>query len=246
MNAEVRAYRARFAGTNMTYFEVMVKETDLCIGVRRERMTGDLPRRVETLVREARSTLEAYIAADPEFLHTLEPYPQQGGMPSLAREMAAAGAVAGVGPMAAVAGAFADLVGRYLARYSRDVIVENGGDVFLKATRRVTVGVYAGRSPFSERVGLEIPPEATPLGICTSSGTVGHSLSLGRADAVVILAETAALADAVATAAANRVRSAADLQGAVEFALGLTGIYGAVAIKDDRLAASGAVKLVPL
>lgn len=246
LEGEVRAYRTRFAGPNLVYFQVVVKETDLCIGVRRDRMTKDLPLQVETLVQEARRTLEAYIVKDPSFLHTLEPYPPREGMPPLAVKMAEAAAVAGVGPMAAVAGAFADLVGRHLARRSRDVIVENGGDIYLKATRRVTVGIYAGGSPFSERVGLEIPPEATPLGICTSSGTVGHSLSFGRADAMVILAETAALADAVATAAANRVRSVTDLQEAVEFALGIAQVHGAVAIKDDRLAAAGRIKLVPL
>jgi len=242
----VRTYRTRFAGANLVYFQVAVKETDLCIGVRRDRMTPDLPLQIESLVRETRRTLEGYISHDPAFLHTLEPYPPRKEMPPLAVAMAEASVLAGVGPMAAVAGAFADLVGRRLALLSRDVIVENGGDIYLKARRRATVGIYAGASPFSERVGLEILPDDTPLGICTSSGTVGHSLSFGRADAVVILAETAVLADAVATAAANRVRSAADLQGAVEFALGVAGVQGAVAIMGDRLAAAGRLKLVPL
>jgi ApbE superfamily uncharacterized protein (UPF0280 family) len=99
--------------------------------------------------------------------------------------------------MASVAGFFSEKVGKFLAHYSRDVIVENGGDIWMKSNRIRRVGIFAGSSPFSQRIGLEIGPKRTPLGICTSSATVGHSLSFGKADAVVILAPSAILADAV-------------------------------------------------
>lgn len=240
-----RTYRTLFSRPDLVYFQVVVRETDLCIGIRRERLAG-LPHKVDALVRRNRLDLETYISSDPAFLRTLQPYPAHPNMPPLAQEMALAADIAGVGPMAAVAGAFADLVGRYLSRCSRDVIVENGGDIYLKTTRRAIVGVYAGDSPFSGRLALEIRSSSPPLGICTSSGTVGHSLSEGCADAVVILACSAALSDAVATAAANRIHSAQDIQPAVNFALALDGVYGAVAIKNDSLAAGGDVKLVQL
>jgi len=164
----------------------------------------------------------------------------------MAVEMAGAARLAGVGPMAAVAGAFAQYVGRALSRRTKDVIVENGGDIYLRSTRQRRVGIFAGKSPLSNRLALEIRPEHTPLAICTSSGTVGPSLSFGRADAAVVLSPSAPLADAVATAAGNMVQEREEVQKAAEFALSIKGITGAVIIKADRLAACGELKLVPL
>ncbi|MCL2766915.1 MAG: UPF0280 family protein, partial [Peptococcaceae bacterium] len=200
-----RTYRQQFRQDDLTYFQVVVKETDLAIGVRRERFDLALTVWAEELVREQRRLLEEYIQSDPDFLHTLEPHQLRQGSPELAVRMAEAANQAGVGPMAAVAGAFAEYVGQKLVKRSKDVIVENGGDIYLRSTRQRCIGVFAGDSVLSGRIGLEIRPEDTPLGICTSSGSVGPSLSLGKADAAVILAPTASLADAVATAAANMV-----------------------------------------
>lgn len=241
-----RTYRRQLRQDDLTHFQVVVRQTDLFIGVRRDRFTPVLAREVERYVRELRRGLESYIAADAAFLHTMEPYPVRTGAPPLAGDMAAAAAAAGVGPMAAVAGAIADYVGRLLARHSRDVFVENGGDLFIKSARRRLVGIYAGDSPLSNRIGVEITPQMTPLGLCTSSGAIGHSVSLGAADAVTVLAPSAALADAVATAAANRVQTPADLAGAVEFALSVAGVTGALAIMGDELAVKGQVKVAPL
>lgn len=241
----LRTYRTLCRQEDLVHFRVVVKETDLDVGVRRERFSPGLVEWTLGLTRECRAALEAYIARHPAFLTSLEPLDLLPDAPAVALEMARAARLAGVGPMAAVAGAIAEYVGRALMRRSRDVIVENGGDIFLRSTRRRYVGVFAGDSPFSHRLALEIPPGLTPLGICTSSGTVGHSLSFGNADAVIILAPGAALADAVATAAANLVRDTADLERAVNFATGIPGVVGAVAIRGDRLAARGRVKLVP-
>lgn len=148
--------------------------------------------------------------------------------------------------MAAVAGAVAEEVGRAIARRSRDVIVENGGDIFIKSNSIRRIGIFAGRSVLSSHLALEIRPEQTPLGICTSSGTVGHSLSYGSADAVVILSPSTPLADAVATATGNMVKEYIDMEKAVEFAMSIEGILGALIIKDDKLAAKGQLKIVPL
>lgn len=241
-----RTYRRLFRQEDLAHFQVVVRETDLFIGIRRNRLTPELADRANRFVRTLRQELEAYIAEDPGFLRALTPYPVAATAPQIARDMTAAADAAGVGPMAAVAGAFAEYTGRFLIRYSRDVLVENGGDLFIKSNRQRTIGVFAGPSPFSNRVGLVISPEMTPLGICTSSGTLGHSLSYGKADAVTILARTATLADAVATAAANRVQSPEDLTAAVDFALSIEGVYGALAVIGTQLAVRGHVKLTPL
>jgi hypothetical protein len=151
--------------------------------------------------------------------------------------------MAGVGPMAAVAGAIAEQVGRTLVEMSEEIIVENGGDIWLTLKAPAVIGLYAGRSPFSSKIGIMVKPEHTPMGICTSSATVGHSMSFGKADAVTICATDAALADAVATETCNRIRSEDDLATAIRFALSIEGVNGALAILGDTIAAMGEIEL---
>lgn len=157
--------------------------------------------------------------------------------------MAEAALKAGVGPMAAVAGATAEYVGRDLLKSSAEVIVENGGDIFIKTLESRKMGIYAGRSALSEKIALTIHPDQTPLGVCTSSGTVGHSVSFGRADAVVILSKDTSLADAVATSVGNRVKTAKDIEDALAFAQTISGVDGVVVIIDDKIGMWGEVEI---
>jgi ApbE superfamily uncharacterized protein (UPF0280 family) len=166
--------------------------------------------------------------------------------PSIVKDMAEAARTVGVGPMAAVAGAIAEAVGVDLLVHTPEVIVENGGDIFMKLLKSRLIGVYAGESAITGKIALEISPEETPLGVCTSSGTVGHSLSLGAADAVIILSHSAALADAAATAIGNIIKSAEDIAVAIEKVQLINGVTGVVIIKGDKLGVWGKVKLVPL
>jgi ApbE superfamily uncharacterized protein (UPF0280 family) len=166
--------------------------------------------------------------------------------PVLVRRMAQAADKAGVGPMAAVAGTIAEAVGKAVLPLSPELIIENGGDVFLASSRPRLVGLYAGQSPFSGKIALRIDPALTPLGVCTSSGTVGHSLSFGAADAVVVLSPDAALADAVATAAGNLVKSKDLIPQALEFAARIEGVIGVLIVLGDELGAWGQVELTPL
>jgi ApbE superfamily uncharacterized protein (UPF0280 family) len=145
--------------------------------------------------------------------------------------------------MAAVAGAVSELVGFELLNYSDEIIVENGGDIFIKTNSKRKVGIYAGKSPLSEKIAIEIAPERTPIGICTSSGTVGHSLSFGKADAAVILAKDTFLCDAVATATGNRVKASGDIESAIEFAAGIDGVEGVLVIVGDKIGAWGDISL---
>lgn len=227
----------------MRAFTVTVKETDLWVAVDETALAPDLAEAVEQFVWRERLRLERYIAKDPIFLQTLEPYVVGPGAPPIALDMVRAGNAAGVGPMAAVAGAFAQYVGLWLHKRSPQVIVENGGDIFLCCDHPVTVGIFAGKSVFSGRLALKIKPGAAPQGICTSAGTVGPSYSRGKADAAVILATSAALADAVATAVANRILTPEALYPAVEFAGGINGVKGALAIQGEKLAAWGEIEL---
>lgn len=153
----------------------------------------------------ARRDLERYIAGDPFFLATLEPYPLKTGV-AIVDRMADAGVSAGVGPMAAVAGAIACAgVDEMVRAGARLAVIDNGGDIALVSDRALTVGIHAGTSPYSDTIAFCVPPQDRVLGICTSSSTVGHSLSFGTADAVCVISHDPGLADAWATALCNSV-----------------------------------------
>jgi ApbE superfamily uncharacterized protein (UPF0280 family) len=241
MKGEPRTYRNLIHSNRLVVFRVVVKETDLLVSASSS---------LEMVTRESiltyRSHIENYIAQYPEFLTTLRPWHVSGPAPAIVREMTAAGEKAGVGPMAAVAGAIAESVGRYLLAYSDEVIVENGGDTFFKISDPVTVGIYAGKSPLSLRVGLRVASSAHPVSLCTSSGTVGHSLSFGKADAVCVMSDSCALADAVATAVGNRVQTSRDIQPAVEFGKSIPGVMGLAVIIGKDMGLWGDLELIPL
>ncbi|MDD5190800.1 MAG: UPF0280 family protein [Dehalococcoidales bacterium] len=234
-----RFYRHWSKDTDLVSFNVTVKETDLLIRARK-----NLKKKALEVVLKQRELLEKYIARHPGFLTELSPFPVGEDAPQIARTMAEATAKVGVGPMAAVAGAFAEVVGRALLEYSDEVIVENGGDIFLKLAKTRLIGIYAGDSPYSGKLALQIEPQDTPLGVCTSSGTVGHSLSFGKADAAIILAPSAALADAAATAVGNLVQTADDIQRAIESVNIVPDISGIAVIIGDKMAAWGKINLV--
>jgi hypothetical protein len=235
---EPRTYRHWIDGKDLVTCNVTVKETDLYI-----RAASNLTRKAHRLVLKYRRQLETYIERNPAFLTSLEPLPVTTDAPHIVKQMAEAARKAGVGPMAAVAGAIAEFVGSELLEFSPEVIVENGGDIYMKSLRKRTVGIFAGKSPLTGKIGLEIDARDTPLGICASSGTVGHSLSFGKADAAVIIAASATLADAAATAVGNRVSQPDDIDRAIEFGQGIGGLKGIIIIKDDRIGVWGKVKL---
>lgn len=229
-----RTYRNWVDSDDLVWFNIVVEETDLSIGA-----STNLEERARQSVARHRASLEVYIRKHPAFETSLVPVELEPAAPEIAREMARAAARMGVGPMAAVAGAIAEFVGRDLLPFTDDLIIENGGDIFLKSSSKRTIAIYAGDSPLSGRIGLEIARGDAPLGICTSSGTVGHSLSFGKADAVVIVSPSACLADAAATAIANTIDGTEDVQKAIKMAEDTDGLIGAVIIKDDIMGVFG-------
>jgi hypothetical protein len=235
---EPRFYRRSAGNDGLVCFTVRVKETDLYIQARR-----NLRKKAIRAVMRYRSSLERYIERHPMFLTSLEPFAAEEDAPYIVKEMVRAAGEASVGPMASVAGAIAECVGKELLAFSPEVIVENGGDIFMEVSKRKLVGVYAGGSPLTGRLVLEIQPSEMPLGICTSSGTVGRSLSLGEADAVIVLSSSTPLADAVATRIGNLVKGKSDIPKAIQFAGELEGVRGVVIIKDGEMGLWGEVKI---
>lgn len=232
-------YRELITPRDLFSFQVEIKESNLFVLASRK-----LPKQTEEALVWCRKDIEQYIYRNPIFRTTFKPFPLEEGMPPIVRTMAEAGREAGVGPMATVAGAIAEFVGKELLNYCDQVIVENGGDIFMKVKRRRIVGIYAGDSPLSKRIALQIEPQDTPLGICCSAGTFGHSQSLGTADAVIILSPFTALADAVATAVGNLVKDEAGIQKGLEFVRKIPFIRGGVIVKEKKMGAWGRLRIL--
>jgi ApbE superfamily uncharacterized protein (UPF0280 family) len=237
---EPRTYRDQILGSDLISFTVIEKETDLLILACR-----NLKDQAQELVKKYRAELEAYIAQNPLFQSSLDPVSVPFFSPKIIKEMSRAGAAAKVGPMAAVAGAMAEFVGKDLLRFSPEIIVENGGDIFLRSEVTRRIGVFAGvHSPFTHKIAVEIDPSDMPTGVCTSAGTVGHSLSFGKADAVVTIAKSTALADAAATAIGNLVKTTADIEAGLALSEKIRGLKGVLIVKDDQLGVRGKIRIV--
>jgi ApbE superfamily uncharacterized protein (UPF0280 family) len=235
-----RDYRS-LSAPDLQKFRILAGESDLWI-----LSSHEVRDEIRRLLRLYRRQLKEFIYQNPVFQTTLMPYPVGPEAPELIRRMSEAGAKVKVGPMASVAGAIAGLIGENIRPEIPDLIIENGGDIYLRSTEERRIAVFAGNSPFSMKIALKIPPEPDGLGICTSAGTVGPSLSLGKADATVIISPDVALADAAATAVGNMIIKTSDVWPAVDFAKSIPGVTGVLLIKDDKMAAWGELTLIPL
>ncbi len=237
MNHSRRFYRD-YGKTRGVSFNVKLDTTDLFITADR-----NLSAEAYEILETGRRELEGHIKLHRDFLYSLNPVPQPGDCSQLAGEMYSASKAACVGPMAAVAGAIAEYVGRGLLDMSEEVIVENGGDLWMKLSSPAVIGVYVNNIYFSDRIWLRINPGDTPCSVCTSSASLGHSLSFGKADAATIIAKSGALADAVATGACNIVKSEDDIARAIKYAMSIEGVSGCMIIYRDKLGVQGTVEL---
>jgi len=208
-----RTYRHWIRDRNLISFSIVVKETDLCI-----RASTNLKRKAFKLVTKYRDILERYIERHPDFLTALKPLPVNSNAPCIVKVMSASASSAGTGPMAGVAGAIAEFVGNELLPFSPEIIVENGGDIYLKSLKKRLIGIYAGKSPLT-------------------------GLSYGKADAVIVLSKSATLADAAATAIGNLIEQPSDVTRGIEMAQRIEGLKGAIIIADSNMGLWGEVKL---
>jgi len=238
---EERTYREWIKHKDLVTFKVIAEETDLLISA-----DMDLSSEAIKSISIYRKEIKEYINGDEKFLRTLEPMEVKENAPDIVKEMSEAAKIAGVGPMAAVAGAIAERVGKDLLKASKQVIIENGGDIFIKSISQRLIGIYAGKSPFTNKLALKIEAEQTPLGVCTSSGTVGHSLSFGKADAAIIVSRWTALADAVATATGNMAKTEEDIQKTIDFARSIDGVEAAIVIIGRKIGVWGKIEIVRL
>ncbi len=236
-----RTYRNLVDTGKLLGFQVVVKETDLLVHAAK-----NLEYQTRELVLEHRGYVETYIKAHPAFATALSPWRLVGPAPAIVTDMVRAGENAGVGPMAAIAGAIAEHTGLGLLNFTDQVIVENGGDIFIKMATPLTVGIFAGKSSLSLRIGIRLGGGQKPVAVCTSSGTVGHSLSLGKADAVCVVADSCSIADAAATSIGNRVQSPRDIEYAIAEGQRIDKIRGILIIIGKKIGMWGDLEVVPL
>ncbi len=226
-------------------FRSAFRETDLWVAIDREHYRKEAEQFTMDRILFYRGILEGHIALYPEFRDSLTPVVAPGGVHPLIEAMSEAALAAGTGPMSAVAGAVAEYVCMDLLKEfdADEVIIENGGDIFMKLAAPATVAVYAGSSPLSEKIALQPGPADTPLSLCCSSGTVGHSLSFGVADACMIACRDGALADAYATAFCNSVKSEEMVHRVTEQALKIPEILSVVIVAGEKVGLGGSIEL---
>ncbi len=241
------AYRSHHGKQGLTGFTITVKETNLNIQAKTETLgVADLKDHAVRAALKYRQFIETHIGTYPGFAKSLVPLPDPGPAPAIVTEMIHAGQIAGVGPMAAVAGAMSEFVGVDLLKFSDEVVVENGGDIFVKSDSDMTFTIYAGDSPLSMKTGIKVAQRSEPFAMCTSSGTLGHSKSFGRADASCVLARSCAVADAAATALGNQVQTPADIETAIAKGRAMDGVQGIVIIAGKQIGLGGDLQLVKI
>jgi len=236
-----RTYRSQFNTERFIGFEVKHLETDLWIGVDPTSFRSEMQKLALNKTKVLRTKLDEYINTEPFFKKSLKPFHPSEGAPKETIEMALAAEKAGIGPMSAVAGLFARDVGEEIISNFpvTELLVENGGDIFALLKDEIVISIFAGDSPLSERIGLVIPADHEKLGICTSAGTVGPSLSFGKANAVVVICEDVLLADAYATAIGNRVKSPNDVEKVIGFSEKYAEILSLLIICEDKIGIKG-------
>ena len=236
-----RTYRQHLRQERWYTFTIVHKETDLWIGIDKASYREEIRAYALSRVIRLRQEMDTYLNQDPEYRKALIPYTPRTEAPAIIRKMAEVSDVSGIGPMSAVAGAVAGQIAAELktAFPIREIIIENGGDIYADIHEDIDIAVFAGSSPLSEKVGFTIRADRSPLGICTSSGTVGPSLSFGQADAVMIVCQDCALADTYATAFANQIQTTADIEPCIEKIGDIPKILAAICIKDTQIGISG-------
>ncbi|MBI9112298.1 UPF0280 family protein [Maridesulfovibrio ferrireducens] len=246
-----RDYRKNVTpSTEETSFQVVVEQTDLFV-IAQKKLSSE----VAAIIHKVRSVIKAHIFLNPQFGTSLTPVDVPEGADPIITAMAHAASLCGVGPMAAVAGAVAQEVATRLQPISENIIVENGGDIFMNSTVPRRVALLSDPESGS-KIGLIIKSDEFPVSICSSSGTIGHSLSLGSGDLVTVRSQDARLADAAATALANLLKSPADVALVIEKARTLSesltksgaefGLDGVFVQYDSKIGAWGNIELIAL
>ena len=240
-NFEARKYREHMGIERFESFVITQKDSDLWIGIDKESFQPKIKKYAEKKLIKLRSELEKYLDVHTEFQKSFTSVKALHSAPIIAKAMSSASMKAQTGPMAAVAGAFSQFIGRAIQKKFdvQEIVVENGGDIYISTKKDLFISVFAGSSSLSEKVGINISGATEKLGICTSAGTVGPSFSFGKADAVMVVCEDTLVADAYATAIANEVRTADDIEAALRYVDSEPLIQTVLVICEEKIGIKG-------
>ena len=234
-------YRGWVKADDLRLTQIIAKDTELQILTNKKADESFIQKKIW----QYRMDIENYIDRDRAFLISLKPVIVKKDAPLIVKKAAEESRKANVPAMSAVAGAIAEFLGKDLLEAGfKDVAVENAGCIFLKTTKTIGIGVYAGKAKLWSKLKLKIKPKDTLIGIATSSGTLSQSLNFGSADSVIVLSKSTPLAASVATATANRINSKEDLQKALDFARSIKGVIAVVIILKNNLVSWGKIEFM--
>jgi len=198
------------------------------------------------ILTKIRSDIKNYIKIHPEFSESFNPVKIKRSVPNIIKKMGKAAQSANVGPMAAIAGAIAEELGNNLSATTSELIIENGGDIFINVKRQIIIGIWSQNKKINNNLGILLNKKRGRCAICTSSGTLGHSFSYGKADAATVIAKNAALADAWATRLGNEIKTPKDIKRAIALLKDIRGIIGALVIHKKSIALWGDIELTQI
>jgi ApbE superfamily uncharacterized protein (UPF0280 family) len=235
-----RLYRTSCQNSTSTGFLVRVAQSDLFI-----KADIDLTCIASRFLSQLHDDIRTYIDHDISFVNSLTPITVADSAPTVVRKMAYASSVFDVGPMASVAGAISEEVARYLHGYSKQVLVENGGDLYVINHKATKISICTDYHHPSGELLFELQPSPGGIGICTSSGTIGHSLSFGHARAVTVISGSGYSADAAATTICNMMQSDDDVEKAIQYARRYEEIIGLIIMMHKKIGIFGEkIKLI--
>lgn len=171
---------------------------------------------IEKYILNIRKELKKYIIKNPSFLSSIEPIIKINAkyghsndkIPQIIKLMCKSSQIAKVGPMASVAGSISELILDHLIKKeTKYSIISNGGDISLINKNKAAIcGIYSGNTENIGNIGLKIKKRKSPLGIASSSGKIGYSISFGESDSVTVISKKASISDGLATSIANDVK----------------------------------------
>jgi uncharacterized protein len=231
-------YRVLVDSSDKYSWKVKYKYTDLLIV-----SSKDISLKISPVLFDFYKIIEKFIESHPSFVKTFNPFAAGNDFPDIIKKMCRQSAIFNVGPMASVAGAVCEYIADELSKNNSYLVIENGGDIFIKSPKDIVVGLFVKNKYFKDNLKIKIKKNILPCGIASSSGTLGHSLSLGKADLAAVICRSAILADSAATAICNMVNTKNDVEKVINHFKCFKEIEGLVLIKDDKIGLYGNLEL---
>ena len=227
-------YEERFYRKNISSkfkLEVSCRESDLLISTDKE-VSYEI---AHEILSGYYSQIEEYIKKNPGFKNSLSPIAFDDSAPLIVKRMIESSQITKIGPFASVAGAIASCVGKALLDFCEEVVVENGGDIFLKINTPKLLGVYLGEEFRPKHLTLKLKEKDYAFGVASSSSVIGQSLNFGKANLLTVVCQDAILADGFATALSNRIKSSQDAEVLIQEVKELNLVEGMLIAVDNKI-----------